>query len=50
MPGIPLLTKFSDVVGAVTPVASEVISLLLVEILQFPHGHLGGGSSLRTKE
>ena len=33
MPGIPLLTKFSDVVGAVSPVASEVISLLLVKIL-----------------
>ena len=34
MPGIPLLTKFSDVAGAVTPVASEFISLLLVKILQ----------------
>ena len=34
MPGIPLLTTFPDVVGAVTPVASEVISLLLVKILQ----------------
>ena len=34
---IPLLTKSPptpDVVGAVTPVASEVISLLLVKILQ----------------
>ena len=31
---IPLLTKSPDVVGAATPVASEVISLLLVRILQ----------------
>ena len=31
---IPLFTKSPDVVGAVTPVASEVISLLLVKILQ----------------
>ena len=31
---VPLLTKSQDVVGAVTPVASEIISLLLVRILQ----------------
>ena len=34
MPGIPLLTKFPDVAGAVTPVAPKVIYLLLVKILQ----------------
>ena len=35
VPGIPLFAKFLDVVGAVTPVAPEVISLLLVKILTY---------------